>query len=228
MVASLDSFLVAHWTMNDNAANSTVLDSSGNNYNGTFYSDVNSNTSAHSVAGVIGRALSFDGVGDYIDTGQIFQSIFRDSFSVSLLVKINAFIGADENLFAVADEQGVNVVECWWSAYYSKLLFNYANPSGNVSLITSALQSGVWYHIVFIVKNNGTTATATLYLNNVMVGTDTETVTMSSYTSSDNVLLGCYRGVELLNGILDDVRLYNKALSVAEINYLWDNGQGKQ
>ena len=45
-----------------------AVDTSGNNNHGQIYS---------------GRALEFDGVSDYLNTGEVFQSTFRDSFSIS-------------------------------------------------------------------------------------------------------------------------------------------------
>ena len=55
--------LVGHWKCNDNAANTTVADSTANANNGvaTF------NTNTRSVAGRINRAFSLNGISHRVD-----------------------------------------------------------------------------------------------------------------------------------------------------------------
>ena len=61
------AYCVGHWKMNDNAANTDVLDGSGNGHNGTFNDATgNPNTSAHHIVGKIDGALIFDGTNDYV------------------------------------------------------------------------------------------------------------------------------------------------------------------
>src|SRR6056297_2041765 len=86
---SLGYALVGDWKMDDNAANSTVVDTSGNGNDGTFYSDGSEdNTANHSVDGANGRALEFDGVDDYIEINDN-KKINPDqaSFTVSVWIK---------------------------------------------------------------------------------------------------------------------------------------------
>jgi len=61
---------VAQWTLDDNAANPTVLSEISAAQNGTFQDPTGDpNTAAQSVAGVIGGAFDFDGVDDFVLTG---------------------------------------------------------------------------------------------------------------------------------------------------------------
>jgi hypothetical protein len=68
-----DTDIHGYWMMNDNAATSVVLDSSVNDNNGVLYDEVVSEepsegtTAAHSVVGMDGGALEFDGVDDYVE-----------------------------------------------------------------------------------------------------------------------------------------------------------------
>ncbi|HIJ70081.1 MAG TPA: PASTA domain-containing protein, partial [Planctomycetes bacterium] len=57
-----DPNLVAHWTMDDDADNTIVLDSSGEENHGT----AQQNTSDINTTGIIDDALSFNGIDDYI------------------------------------------------------------------------------------------------------------------------------------------------------------------
>src|SRR6056297_2249092 len=84
---SLGYALVGDWKLDDNAANSTVVDTSGNGNDGTFYSSsTEDNTANHSVDGANGRALEFDGVDDYIATLVDFN-ISDSGYLVSVWVK---------------------------------------------------------------------------------------------------------------------------------------------
>src|SRR6056297_297742 len=90
---SLGYALVGDWKMDDNAANSTVVDSSGNGNDGTFNSDGSEdNTANHSVDGANGRALEFDGVDDNINT-PLSIDISDSGFTVSAWAKSE---GADD------------------------------------------------------------------------------------------------------------------------------------
>ena len=68
MLATADAnSLVGHWTMDDNAASTAVVDSAGS-YHGTFLDSTNPNTSYHhSATRKEGTgSLSFDGDDDYV------------------------------------------------------------------------------------------------------------------------------------------------------------------
>src|SRR6056297_2668369 len=87
---SLGYALVGDWKMDDNAANSTVVDSSGNGNDGTFNSDGSEdNTANHSVDGANGRALEFDGVDDYILVPDD-NTISRKKITLSAWVKADS------------------------------------------------------------------------------------------------------------------------------------------
>src|SRR6056297_3836427 len=86
--------LVGDWKMDDNAANSTVVDTSGNGNDGTFYSGgTEDNTADHSVDGANGRALEFDGVDDYIETDVTPQNLDKP-FTISFWGNISSEIGS--------------------------------------------------------------------------------------------------------------------------------------
>jgi hypothetical protein len=80
----------------------------------------------------------------------------------------------------------------------------------------SALSAGVWYHVA--VTLNGTTGI--LYVNGVAVGTNNAmTLKPSSLGSTVNNYVGRsqYSADPYLNGLIDEFRIYNVALSASEI-----------
>ncbi|MHC4500362.1 MAG: PASTA domain-containing protein, partial [Planctomycetota bacterium] len=68
----------AHWTMDDDAGNTTVLDSSVNGIHGT----AQQNTEYMSTIGIIDDALDFDGTSDYVDLGT--STVIKPSSQLSL------------------------------------------------------------------------------------------------------------------------------------------------
>ena len=73
--------LVAYYPMNETTG-ATVFDASGQGYDGTLKPTYPSNCPGRvpSLSEKYGNALSFDGGDDYVTTGEIFQSTFRDPF----------------------------------------------------------------------------------------------------------------------------------------------------
>ena len=80
---------------------------------------------------------------------------------------------------------------------------------------TSALAAGNWYHVVVTLNGN----TGILYLNGVAVGTNNAmTLKPSSLGSTANNYIGKSQWPDpYLNGSIDEFRIYNVALSSAEV-----------
>ena len=78
------------------------------------------------------------------------------------------------------------------------------------------ISTGVWHHIAYVVDD--ATDTARMYLDGALAATATFTGTPLFMTAGENLGIGsCYDGaVERMRGLIDDVRLYNRALSEAE------------
>ena len=88
----------------------------------------------------------------------------------------------------------------------------------------AALSTGTWHHLV-VVLGAGATYTGTLYIDNVAVGTNAAmTFRPSDLGNSTNNWLGRSQFTTadpLFNGLLDDFRVYKRALTVAEIATLF-------
>ena len=87
---------------------------------------------------------------------------------------------------------------------------------------------GTWYHLVYTVSKSGSNYISTLYQNGNLVGTPT-TDSMAPGNSGGVTLIGKRWGAftEYVNGLIPIVRVYNQALSRAEViqNY---NVQGSR
>jgi len=222
---NINSSLLAYYPFTGNAN-----DASGNGFDGT----VNEATLTSDRFGNTNSAYSFDGVNDYITAGNNSALQITGNLTVAGWVKINAFPGSsfadivqqtgtagselevDNNLYSLALTTGGQV-----DAFHE-------NGTGVNNTVNSlgAVSTGEWLHLVEVRDTaaktyqffvNGVGATPQSYANNPTGGTNS-----STYIGGNPNLP--------FNGIIDDIRIYNRALSAGEIDSLyhlnnWGNGE---
>jgi hypothetical protein len=222
----LTSSCVCQYRMNDNAASTDVIDSVGA-YTGT----AQANTNTLDTTGKINGALTFNGTGDYVDIGATFQSILWDSFSVNLWLKI---------VFTAPPSTGLVVSSNFESSSTSVFMFGFDTTGGNLFLFYSYRANGHtafngFYPVtlptdeyimatVVLEKLSSTSVILSMYKNGNLVAQETNLdCPMSQYVSAENMFLG-----KTLSGSLDDVMLFDKALSADEIGFLYNSGSGTE
>ncbi|MCP5537517.1 MAG: LamG domain-containing protein [Akkermansiaceae bacterium] len=95
---------------------------------------------------------------------------------------------------------------------------------------TSIIADDEWHHIAFVWSHDGTDATATIYVDGTAIdwggGATTKTLTGKGKISLTNDGIGAYQRLfsgntgatqDQLNGLFDDTRIYDTALSASEI-----------
>ena len=209
---------VAHWKLDDGAG-LTAIDSEGGN-DGTL-----SGPPAW-VAGVLGDALDFNGSNDYVDAGTFDIS----GSGITMMGWFNAeAIATDDGRF-VSKASGANEADAYWQLSTTdsgsdRFLRMRVKASGTTTTLADSsvnLTTGSWYFAV------GTYDTASgmmrLYLNGVEVASTAHAVGgVLDTDASVPVAIGANGTAErFFNGILDDVRVYNRALDAGEIQDLYD------
>jgi hypothetical protein len=201
--------LVGYWKLDDGSGTS-ALDSSANNNTGTL---VNSPTWA---AGYYNGALTFNGTTQYVS---IPSSANYDSttgtwagwFKTAQTPASSFLIMGRHD--ASASENGITVVLLSSGALFATIKTNNVTSVMDISG-GSGLNDGKWHHWAFTF--NGTSP-ASLYLDGVQVNTVTPNSSWSF--NSQSVRLGIpmdsYWGD--FSGSLDDIRIYNRVLSAAEV-----------
>lgn len=207
--------LVGWWPFNGNAN-----DESGNGNNGT----VNGATLTTDRFGVAAEAYNFDGVDDYIDIGNnnnLNSNIISISVWYNALDYGSAAQGYQGNLVSKREQSG------WGGAYQLALASNPINlvyapytiggQNGNVYSTEQAI--GQWVHVVYVHD----LVSARIYINGILSGT-----TIVSGGLTPNTLPVWFgsrpnAGVNscFLNGQLDDIGIWNRALTEAEIATLF-------
>lgn len=216
------SNLLAHYKMNDVAANNIVVDTIGAQdgiYRNGQYG--NQNTSTKSVAGKINTALTFDGTGDNIEITGLTST--NQSYTFSMWVKSTQNGVTDKRLFMSA-ASGWFILQ--WRSGARRIGFYDGTSSREYSGEENTGGDGDWHHLVFIF--NSVSSNSSLYVDGAKFGSTV------SYTPND--IGGDVRiasdsvGTDSRNfiGELDDFRIYERVLSVEDITQLWNDGDGTE
>ena len=199
------------------------LDSNANdslgNYNGTA-----SNVSW--VAGKIGQAGSFNGSNSRIILPNSAKG--GNSLTICLWVK---FSSLSSNI-CLYSESGY--------AYISidiltsgKLRFNNKTSATSLSNFESSsglFSTGSWYHLIY--SYNSSTGYLEGYINNTKVINQYRGGSQSYYTETNSNAIGAYvhsNGTSYaanMNGLIDEVGIWDRALSAGEVAELYNNGDG--
>ncbi len=214
---------VAHWEFEEGSGG-IAYDLAGNN-DGTLEGDTSW------VQGNIGsHALQFDGNGDYV-IGSSSPFDFEDTtFSVAAWFKTTS---GEQVIISEGGYQGGWLVGSGWSTYEGQLfvVLKRSGTTSNALVATTEdiCDDGEWHHIAAVITTDTSDAQgnhADIYIDGRAVSV-TETKTYPYSSSDENWRIGC-RPVspEYFDGSIDDVRIYDRALSAEEIEELYHEGQG--
>jgi type II secretory pathway pseudopilin PulG len=205
------SGLVGHWKF-DEAAGMHAYDFSGNGNGGTL---INGPTRTASSSCAAGSCLNFNGSNNYLTTINSNNLNFSGSFSISAWVKPSL-------------KKNQRVVYKWNNKGYW-LTLNELGTIGGVEYGATVKQingntilaDNEWANIAFI--RNANNNDLKLYVN----GTEDATPITSDggdLSNTDNLFVGIDKfNANAFNGLIDDVRVYNRALSAAEVKQLYSS-----
>jgi flagellin-like protein len=207
--------LVGYWKFDDNGG-SSAADSSGNGNPGTL---VNSPTW---VNGKYGYALNFNGGNQYVTVSS------NDALSPEVStgeMTLCAWINLES--YPVSGQSRAPVIEKGSSGMWEYALYVYSSGAGGISVWTSSgngvaepqggnIPLNTWTFLC----GSYTSSSAVVYINGASIGSTVPSGTASANTAP--VLIGARTdGSQYLNAIIDDARIYNRALSQTEINDLY-------
>jgi hypothetical protein len=189
-----------------------AFDSSGNGNTGQL------NGGPTWITGKVGGGLSFDGINDFVDCG---VSDFGISSAVSVFcwVRTNGNQGGARQ-YLVTRGQFVYPFELSVAngILRSKLRTTASKPTLNS---VTTLSEGIWYHVGFTYENGS----LILYIDGLPDASSTPTGAFSSFPGQLTAL-GSNAGVgDWLNGDLDDVRIYSRAIAPEEVTALFTGAQ---
>ena len=198
-----DPSLIGYWKL-DEGSGLIANDFSGYNHSGTLVNGPVWTT------GKVGGALNFDGSNDRVDIGTTFD-ISALPFTISAWVNPTNYNYYRQIL---AKRDG-------WSASDMRFQFDLNKTTGNVRLLRSGSAItfsytppvNVWTHLAVVAHSGGTD----LYVNGVLRQHVSTVFSPGSDSAAATSIGNLPNGTEPFVGGLDEIRVYNRALSAQEI-----------
>ena len=217
MAVDLNNGLVGYWPMDEGTGSSTTEDQSAESNDGTLYNIDNSNW----INGKCGTGLELNGSNEYVNCGSGTSLEISNEITISAWIKLANLTSGYQTIAgkwtSVAGERcyifqvNDNKLEFWYSVDGTV----YTHLSSTTLLTTE------WCHVVCVL---GTDDVIRLYINKA------EEPTTASFTSfnqhTQEFYIGKFAGGEYFNGIIDEVRVYDRKINTDEIQYLYDNPGG--
>jgi hypothetical protein len=206
----------------DEAAGTTAIDSSSSARNGTIRQAV------RVLSGKIGGALRFDGVNDWVTVTDTTASPLdlTTGMTIEAWVNPSAMSGWETVLYKERGAQGAGLLSYALYAHDgAPLPGGTARPAGYVRVAPAAsttdravrgsatLPLNTWTHIATTYDG----ANQRFYVNGVLVGTTPGTGSIASNNGAIRIGGNNSSLNEFFAGMIDEVRVYNRALSAAEI-----------
>jgi hypothetical protein len=213
-----DSGELGRWTF-DGASSSTVADETGNGNDGTVFGATVSSDARQ------GKSMKFDGVDDHVDVGSI--DVESNEMTIAAWFKADDFEETDGHILAKGTAPNLQQI-VWMLGTDNnngiKLRFRVrTNGAEAASLEASSgnIQTGEWVHAVG--RYDG--SSMTLFKNGVRVGSMPHSGTVAVNPNAP-VWIGDVSGSvrKPFDGVIDDVRLYDRALSDEQIQSLYHDG----
>lgn len=204
--------LVGKWGF-DEATGTIAYDMTGNNNNGIL---INNPVHATSTCKV-GNCLYFNASNsNYVNVPATSTLNFASNGTFTISVWVNP------DTLSSSWRRGIIVQENYLNSGFRLGFYNGGAPmfwttqSGGTLQLTSPkpLTSGQWNSVVVTFDNKN----ASLYLNGTQVATSTGT-----YVAGSNAVRIGAAVSEYYSGLMDDVRIYNRALSGSEIQQLYNS-----
>ncbi len=159
-----------------------------------------------------GNALQFDGVNDSFSTASNLNALnITSNITIETWIKFDQVHSDYVRIIGKGDS--ANRTYGLWLGTNGKLLFQIWNSAGSGLNLeaNTPLQPGVWYHISATRNGN----TAKIYINGIEDATTT--ITVNPQTNTFPLTVGYGNLHTWLKGALDEVRVWNVARSLSQI-----------
>ncbi len=225
---SLSQGLVGWWTFEDsdmaqNGNSIKVYDKSGNNNTASSSGDI----IPKKTIGKIGQGLSFDGVRNYIQTATGSIAYF-DNSTISVWVKpTQRALTMDPGIYA--EETSTNDVRhsVGIAGGLAEFCIFRTGPGFICAGGGQQLSANTWYNIVGVLSSSGGMK---LYVNGILDATNSNTLRTTAITNNSKIGaddMSTPQPNEWCDCTIDEIRTYNRALTLDEIRRLYLMGGGR-
>jgi len=175
-------------------------------------------------AGIIDGALTFNGVDDYVDCGSSTTFQGKQALTVSTWINGSSYAKA-MNMIVCGDKKNLDFC---WGLRIDHSVAKFFIRAGNYYAATGpTVSANQWYHVVGVWDRTGGTNNLRIYADSSLEGTATVNADMDADTIYATIGRLYYPTVnQYFNGLIDDVRIYNRVLSETEITTLYNEAAG--
>jgi len=211
--------LISHWKL-DETSGTTADDFIGNN-DGTLMNNPNPLWTT----GKFGNALNFDGTDDNVFANS-FSGLENFKGSVSMWIYPESMGEGNKGVIFNMDNSAT-------SGRYGKLAFANTNALKwdvweGANFLTRTTSNNIitmnnWNHVVYTFTGTGY-SNMKIYINGAEVSYVAGSGTGSPILNNDEFYFGSFNsaGLDAFDGLIDDVRIYNYALSSTEISNIYN------
>ena len=214
------------WWKFDEGTGTTVVDSSGNGHTGTLIN------SPSWTAGKIGGSITLNGSNQYVECGELADNL--SDMTVSCWAKTTDGAGANWKLLVSKITNGGNGAG-WYLSLYAGIVQLLTQEAGGNSWVQRGsaysplhlYDNGIWHHIVMTYSGGFYSGTFQIYVDSqpiTMANHDGGTA-FTSISTTSTVKIGVDSDLSSYSyflGSIDDVRIYNRALSAAEVLQIYN------
>ena len=198
--------LVAYYPF-DGSAN----DASGNGNNGTIYGAL----AGRDRNGAIDGAFRFDGIDDYIDCGN------NPSIQITGPFTLCAWVFMDSRGMTIVSK---GATPTKWPSYSLGLeptgatMYSGSGTSGDTLIqVKTSVSTGVWCHVIGVLRGDGGDESE-IWINGVLGAKGTLSFPANT---TESLSVARWRSGYCSEGVIDDVRIYNRALTSNEVARLY-------
>lgn len=224
--ATMSDDLVALWNFEE--INGNRYDSSGNG--NTLIEGADVSYSTDSKQGSYSADFELDN-GSYLYHADAPQFDFSTAFTFAVWVKSESILSNAQTVLAKYNTGSSRAYDFWiriddTGDYQLHPRLNMSSTGSNYfyNLAETYLVADIWYHLVF--TWDGTYLRS--YVNGLEDSTATEPGVSSIYNSSLSFMVGrrdpSSSTPDYFDGLMDELIVYNRALSASEVYYLYHNG----
>ena len=209
---------LAMWLKFDESAGSSAADSSGNANNGALAGS----TVWRPTGGMRAGALQFNGTNTEVVVLDANNLDNTSALTLAYWFRADAFAVDSGGLVCKRDSATANNAFTTYLKRPDQHIYVDLDNSNDRFASVTAISTGVWYHVALVFDGSLPTAQrAKLWINGLLDVTAGETsAAIPNYTSNLRVGNTHTNAANWFSGLIDDVRLYRRALSAAEVGVL--------
>ena len=209
--ADIRSGLVGHWTF-DEVEGNTVQDSSLSSFNGSLHG-----SPSVSPDGKLGDCIYFDGLDDFVDIGDQLDLVGSD-MTIAAWMNAEEFVAFGGIVSKIGNYRlGLGGSAAGNQISGAALGSNIQADAGRAT----PLNKDQWYHVAVVLDLSGS-QTVKIYVDGILRTNDGVELTSVRHDVGHPLQIGRYGGGGFFKGLIDDVRIYDRALDIYDMKALAD------